>query len=244
MHASTLASALERPFGSAGEFTLESAGNLLDTIGQTAFDDIRNAAAAALVDAGLPAYEYGGYQTAESHFNDAVNRALRLGLDFLPASINEQQFLASLYQENMINALQGIDTNIGFYLPQIEDHLEAIRFMMGEQNQSQGLQTFAKGGVFTNQIVDRPTLFPIGLMGEAGTEAIMPLRRGPDGSLGVTASGVDLRPVVQAIHQHRGETEHQTKLQVKTNRLVLTELKKIRDRVDGMEQRERLRVPS
>lgn len=242
--ASTLASALERPFGSAGEFTLESAGNLLDTIGQTAFDDIRNAAAAALVDAGLPAYEYGGYQTAESHFNDAVNRALRLGLDFLPASINEQQFLASLYQENMINALQGIDTNIGFYLPQIEDHLEAIRFMMGEQNQSQGLQTFAKGGVFTNQIVDRPTLFPIGLMGEAGTEAIMPLRRGPDGSLGVTASGVDLRPVVQAIHQHRGETEHQTKLQVKTNRLVLTELKKIRDRVDGMEQRERLRVPS
>lgn len=44
---------------------------------------------------------------------------------------------------------------------------------------------FAKGG-----IVDDPVMFGFGggktgLMGEAGAEAIMPLRRGPDGSLGV-----------------------------------------------------------
>nr|WP_272210657.1 hypothetical protein [Marinicella sp. W31]MDC2876558.1 hypothetical protein [Marinicella sp. W31] len=47
---------------------------------------------------------------------------------------------------------------------------------------------FASGGV-----VSRPTYFPmsggLGLMGEAGSEAIMPLKRGPDGSLGVSASG-------------------------------------------------------
>jgi len=51
-----------------------------------------------------------------------------------------------------------------------------------------GIVPFAKGG-----IVDRPMLFPfakgIGLMGEAGPEAIMPLRRGPGGRLGVEASG-------------------------------------------------------
>lgn len=46
---------------------------------------------------------------------------------------------------------------------------------------------FADGG-----IVDKPTYFPMkgnrmGLMGEAGTEAIMPLRRTPDGRLGVEA---------------------------------------------------------
>jgi lambda family phage tail tape measure protein len=45
---------------------------------------------------------------------------------------------------------------------------------------------FANGGV-----VNGPTTFPIsgqtGLMGEAGAEAIMPLRRGPDGRLGVAA---------------------------------------------------------
>lgn len=50
------------------------------------------------------------------------------------------------------------------------------------------LTEFAKGGV-----VSQPTLFPMakgmGLMGEAGPEAVMPLRRGPDGKLGVQASG-------------------------------------------------------
>jgi lambda family phage tail tape measure protein len=56
-----------------------------------------------------------------------------------------------------------------------------------------GVQKFAKGGSFTNSIVDSPTMFKFakgtGLMGEAGPEAIMPLRRGSDGSLGVAASG-------------------------------------------------------
>ena len=50
------------------------------------------------------------------------------------------------------------------------------------------ITAFARGG-----IVDRPTVFPfakgIGLMGEAGPEAIMPLKRGPDGKLGVSANG-------------------------------------------------------
>jgi hypothetical protein len=46
---------------------------------------------------------------------------------------------------------------------------------------------FARGGV-----VNSPTYFPmsrgnVGLMGEAGPEAIMPLRRGPNGQLGVVA---------------------------------------------------------
>ena len=51
-----------------------------------------------------------------------------------------------------------------------------------------GVQKFARGGV-----VNGPTTFGmkngIGLMGEAGPEAIMPLTRGPDGKLGVAANG-------------------------------------------------------
>jgi phage-related minor tail protein len=48
---------------------------------------------------------------------------------------------------------------------------------------------FAQGGV-----INRPTYFPLGLggtglAGEAGPEAILPLSRGPDGRLGVAASG-------------------------------------------------------
>jgi len=61
-----------------------------------------------------------------------------------------------------------------------------------------GVAAFANGGTFTNSIVSSPTLFPFadggttrtGLMGEAGPEAIMPLKRGADGSLGVQATGL------------------------------------------------------
>nr|DAZ24321.1 MAG TPA: tail length tape measure protein [Caudoviricetes sp.] len=46
---------------------------------------------------------------------------------------------------------------------------------------------------YSNQIVSRPTLFPfakgVGLMGEAGPEAIMPLTRTSSGRLGVQAQG-------------------------------------------------------
>jgi tape measure domain-containing protein len=56
---------------------------------------------------------------------------------------------------------------------------------------SNGIAKFATGG-----IVNGPTLFPfadggamqMGLMGEAGPEAILPLQRGSDGSLGVRAA--------------------------------------------------------
>lgn len=53
---------------------------------------------------------------------------------------------------------------------------------------------FAKGGV-----VSGPTMFPFskgtGLMGEAGPEAIMPLMRGPNGKLGVSAQGAGVSTV-------------------------------------------------
>ena len=56
---------------------------------------------------------------------------------------------------------------------------------------SQGTQFFAKGGAFTNSIVSSPTAFNggAGVMGEAGPEAIMPLARSSDGSLGVRMVG-------------------------------------------------------
>lgn len=72
---------------------------------------------------------------------------------------------------------------------------------MGMPTGWQGYVPNAKGGVyaspslsaFSGQIVSNPTLFAFargaGLMGEAGPEAIMPLKRGADGSLGVRAIG-------------------------------------------------------
>lgn len=65
-----------------------------------------------------------------------------------------------------------------------------------------GLSPFAKGAAFSSGrvaafarggVVDGPTHFPmrggVGLMGEAGPEAIMPLARGADGRLGVRGGG-------------------------------------------------------
>jgi hypothetical protein len=65
-----------------------------------------------------------------------------------------------------------------------------------------GVTAFAKGGTFTNSIVDRPTMFAsggaLGVMGEAGPEAIMPLKRGGDGALGVQMHGAKAGTVIHA----------------------------------------------
>ena len=77
---------------------------------------------------------------------------------------------------------------------------------------------FAKGG-----IVDRPTIFPMargmGLMGEAGPEAVMPLTRTTGGKLGVQAEGsgemnitmninaVDSRSFVEMMRTNRASVE-------------------------------------
>ena len=64
----------------------------------------------------------------------------------------------------------------------------ALRNADGNAFNNGKLMAFADGG-----IVNRPTLFPMangmGLMGEAGPEAVMPLKRGKDGKLGVSAEG-------------------------------------------------------
>ncbi|EJF4370046.1 phage tail tape measure protein [Escherichia coli] len=60
-------------------------------------------------------------------------------------------------------------------------------------NAKGGIYTSANLSAYSNSIVDTPTYFAFakgaGLMGEAGPEAIMPLTRAADGSLGVRAVG-------------------------------------------------------
>ncbi len=59
-----------------------------------------------------------------------------------------------------------------------------------------GARRFAQGSAFANTVVNNPTLFrfgkggsQLGMMGEAGPEAVMPLTRMPNGKLGVEAMG-------------------------------------------------------
>lgn len=64
----------------------------------------------------------------------------------------------------------------------------------GAFDQAGPVMAFAKGDAFTNSIVSNPTVFKFaqgtGLMGEAGPEAIMPLKRDSQGNLGVRAGGM------------------------------------------------------
>ncbi|MEO1607816.1 MAG: phage tail tape measure protein [Pseudomonadota bacterium] len=87
-------------------------------------------------------------------------------------------------------AFKPLETGIGGFL----ENLFSGALTMGNANNiragGRALPIpFASGGV-----VAAPTFFPLnngrmGLMGEAGAEAILPLRRGSDGRLGVAAQG-------------------------------------------------------
>ena len=91
--------------------------------------------------------------------------------------------------------------------------------MMGPSpNALGGVYGFANGGAFTNSIVSSPTLFAfagggaLGLMGEAGPEAIMPLRRGSDGRLGVSGdSGGAVSVVINDMRSSPGAERPETK---------------------------------
>jgi len=98
---------------------------------------------------------------ANSMINSAFNAAVRPVTDHMGGMLS-----------------QGIGSIISSILP----------FEKGGSFAQGRVQPFASGG-----IVSSPTMFPMrgrmGLMGEAGPEAIMPLARGADGTLGVRAGG-------------------------------------------------------
>lgn len=84
----------------------------------------------------------------------------------------------------------------------------------------------AKGGVvdspglsaYSGSIVSKPTVFPfakgIGLMGEAGPEAVLPLKRGSDGKLGVVAGSGQGGMTVNVNFSSQGPVDRRTEAQV------------------------------
>ena len=104
----------------------------------------------------------------------------------------------------------------------------------------EGVQAFAKGGMFTNSVVNKPTLFPFakgtGLMGEAGPEAIMPLTRDAQGNLGVRGGQHNNSANVEVvINNYSGEKATATestdskgnrKIEVIVGDLVASEIKR------------------
>ncbi|WP_438454917.1 hypothetical protein [Vreelandella venusta] len=83
---------------------------------------------------------------------------------------------------------------------------------------------FAKGGVFTNGIVSSPTMFDMGVMGEAGPEAIVPLHMGSDG-LGIRDYSAPLPALSSFPLLNQSD-------QAQINRDLLNEVKKLREELN------------
>ena len=102
-----------------------------------------------------------------------------------------------------------------FSLP-TQNHIEPQQFAKGGAFDNRAVMKFASGGTCTNRIVDQPTNFNMGLMGEAGAEAIMPLTRMSGGELGVRAiggGGVNSTVQVNVYVQQSGETTGTSKVE-------------------------------
>ena len=92
----------------------------------------------------------------------------------------------------IIGAISGGSTNLGDSAANVAKYSVPLPNAMGNAFAKNNIVPYAMGGV-----VSKPTLFKFaqggamrtGLMGEAGPEAIMPLKRGADGRLGVSGGG-------------------------------------------------------
>jgi hypothetical protein len=83
------------------------------------------------------------------------------------------------------------------------------------------VQKYAYGG-----IVKKPTIFPMangmGLMGEAGAEAILPLRRGSNGKLGVQSTGGSIGNIVVNVDASGSSVEGDEQRGKELGRLIST----------------------
>lgn len=90
--------------------------------------------------------------------------------------------------------------------------------------------SYAKGGAFTNGIVTKPTMFHNSQMGEAGSEAIMPLTRTSDGSLGVIATGSDNSELIAEIRMLNAKVD-QLEAAAKATAVSNSKIQKVLERV-------------
>lgn len=116
------------------------------------------------------------------------------GLRDLSASLAEsiiQDLIKIMIQGQITNAITGLFGGFGGAAASAGSSVPVTANAKGGTYNSPGLSQYS------NQVVSSPTVFAfakggapnVGLMGEAGDEAIMPLKRGPDGNLGIRAYG-------------------------------------------------------
>jgi len=129
--------------------------------------------------------------TLERGFSKGLRRAFDgVVLDGMKLSDALETVARSMIQTTYSAAIKPVANHFGGLLATGVGNLvgKMLPFADGGSFSQGRVMPFASGGVVTG-----PVSFPmrggIGLMGEAGPEAIMPLARGADGKLGVRGSG-------------------------------------------------------
>lgn len=165
---------LEAALVSSGQFTQEQVDQLLGAFasaGITSMEQLESASNQTL--AGIAFYlEEAGIQWAS--FGE---------------SISESTEQLSELEDKLKGISKDIDITVNIKYVEENSPPEAVGNALGNVFKSVGIEKFATGGV-----VSTPTMFRfagdrLGVMGEAGPEAIMPLSRTDDGELGVRVDG-------------------------------------------------------
>ena len=131
-------------------------------------------------------------ESLANFFRSVANHFLDMAMRMISKYVEMQVLgLAQQFFPNMFGSQFGFKGNSFLGSAAFGAGFQAPAFSLnanGNVFAQNGIVPFANGG-----IVDRPMMFPfakgIGLMGEAGPEAIMPLKRGADGKLGVAGGG-------------------------------------------------------
>lgn len=160
-------------------------------------------------------------ENAWDSFKNAAINALNSVLDAL-IDLNAKMFAESIsssgggFMGSLMSAFGASGSSAGISNPNIA----GTTYLMAANGAafSNGVQAFANGGTFTNGIYSSPQLFQFanggsfGVMGEAGPEAVMPLKRGSDGSLGVevVSAGKSLNVNVEVIVNGNATVEQES----------------------------------
>ena len=161
----------------------------------------------------------GKFSTFEEYLNGVMNSIARMVSDYMAMVARKIMFGSN---ENQIGGLVG----------QAASGISSWFSGAGESYPIAAGGVSAQGNIFSgrgisafeNQVISRPTVFPfargIGLMGESGSEAIMPLTRTASGALGVKAQNSTPNVVVN-IENNTGTPIAEPKIKFDVRGMVL-----------------------
>lgn len=118
----------------------------------------------------------------------AQKASVSLTRAFSDASVSSRAFSATLASVSASLSQMLASVGAGFLSQGLSSILSGFSGSLGGGGVGASVAPFADGGV-----VASPTFFgsggSLGLMGERGAEAVLPLARGPNGQLGIAAAG-------------------------------------------------------